>query len=659
MKRLQILPLLIILLSLPAWAATGRWTPWGPGGGTVRALAVDPSDPQLVLAVTDGGVYRSADAGASWAWVAPGGCCVGAVAFDPARPWRVLAGSRGSLRLSEDRGRTWTEVLAGDDLYAKHIAFAGRATVFAVEKGSRLQWSRDGGRTWEVNPLERDGISGLATDPRRPERVYALLFEGLWESRDGGLTWSGAYDPDRFFPPVPGSPGSYDYGVAVAIAPSRPDTVYVAKDLAFYRSVDGGRGWQRFPVPPSPYQPLRLAVDPREPSTVYAATAAGARVSRDGGATWSSVNQGLPLDSQGRLGVADVAIDPSRPEVLYAGLAGVPGEGVVQDLGIARSSNGGRRWSLGTQDGLSAARFGLVRAGERGVYYVTLNPIDLSFSFTRAFRTGDGGRTWSPIAEAIAGQGIADLAVDPAAPDVLYAATGEGVWKSRDRGARWQRVARAGAAVLATPGPGTVLAAGPCGLRRSADGGRTWAQVLPCRSTGEVLAYLVERLAAPAGAPEIYADVNELLAPQWSLRQAVYRSRDGGATWSRIAEGLMATVSPSRPATVYLEAVKPEGLELLRSDDHGESWRPAGLLDLPLADLTVDPGNPEILYAAVQQHGVQRSRDGGATWEPLNAGLTRTDRLDVRVLTRDPWQPDRLFVIPWIGGGLFVASFPD
>jgi photosystem II stability/assembly factor-like uncharacterized protein len=663
MRRVQILLPLLILLALPASAGIGRWTPWGPGGGSARALAVDPSDPQLVLAVTDGGVYRSADAGASWSWVASsGGCCSGAVAFDPVRPWRVLAGGHGALRLSEDRGRTWTEVLAGDDLYAQHIAFAGRSTVFAAEKGSRLQWSRDGGRTWEVNPLERTGVISLATDPRRPERVYALLFEGLWESRDGGLTWSGAYDPDRFFPPLPGHPGSYDYGLAVATAPSRPDTVYVAKDLAFFRSVDGGHGWKRFPppAPPSPYWLLRLAVDPREPSTVYAATAAGVRVSRDGGATWSSVNQGLPpFDAQGHLGVADIAVDPTRPGVLYAGLAGAFGQGMVQDLGIARSWNGGRRWSLGIQDGLAAARFGLVRAGERGVYYVTLNPIGLDFRFARAFRTDDDGRTWVPVAEAIAGQGINDMAVDPAAPDVLYAATDEGVWKSFDGGVRWQRVVRAGAVVLATPSHGTVLAAGPCGLRRSADGGRTWTQALPCQSTGEVFLYLIERLrAAPAGAPEIYAEVTEVLSPHGNSRPTVYRSRDHGATWNRVAEGSMAAVSPSRPATVYVQALKPEGLELLRSDDHGETWRTAGSLDLPLADLIVDPRNPEILYGAVQQHGVWRSRDGGATWEPLNVGLTRPGRLDVRVLTWDPWQPDRFFVLPWDGGGLFVASFP-
>jgi len=659
-SRFFVLSLLLVLLALPTTAGVNRWTSWGPGGGTIHALAIDPSDPDLVFAVAERGVYRSADAGISWSWVASAGrCCVGAVAVDPARPWRVLAGGGGTLKLSEDRGRSWTEVLSGDNLYVERIVFAGRSTVFLVEN-SRLLWSHDGGRSWAVNPLERDGVNGIVVDPRRPERIYAILLEGLWESWDGGLTWSGAHDPDRFFPP-PGPPGSYDFGVDVAIAPSRPETVYVVKDLAFYRSVDAGRSWKRFPPLVEPDLSLtgRLAVDPRVPSTVYAATSAGVRVSRDGGATWSALNSGLPLDAEGRLGVGAIAIDPARPEILYAGLAATGGVGVVQDLGIAKSSNGGRRWLLGTQGGLSAARFGLVRAGERGVYFVTLNPIDLNFNFARAFRTGDGGRTWTPVAQAIVGQGIADLEIDPSAPGVVYAATREGVWKSRDGGMRWQRLARRDTSELATAGPGVVLA-GSCGLRRSADGGQTWTQVLPCQSTGEVRGYLIRRLqVAPARPREIYADVVEILSAQGNSRQAVYRSQDGGTTWSRIADGWTVTVAPSQPATLYIQTLAAEGLELLRSDNRGETWSVAGRLDLPLADLAVDSRDPDILYGAVQQHGVQRSRDGGRTWEPVNAGLTRMDRLDVRVLTPDPWQPDRFFVLPWTGGGLFVASFPD
>ncbi len=659
-SRPLILLLLLLLPTLPAAAGVNRWTPWGPGGGTIRALAIDPSDPDLVFAVAEGGVYRSADAGVSWSWVAgAGSCCAGAVAVDPARPWRVLAGGRGTLKFSEDRGRTWTEILNGDGLYAEQIVFAGRPAVFLVQN-SRLFWSHDGGRTWAANPLERDGVRGIAVDPRRPERVYAILLDGLWESLDGGLTWSGARDPDRFFPP-PGPPGSYDFGVDVAVAPSRPETVYVTKDLAFYRSVDAGRSWKRFPpvVNPDLSRAGRLAVDPRVPSTVYAATSVGVRVSRDGGATWSPLNSGLPLDAEGRLEIGGIAIDPAWPEILYAGVAAANGEGVVQDLGIAKSSNGGRRWSLGTQRGLSAARFGLVRAGERGVYFVTLNPIDLNFSFARAFRSGDGGQTWTPVAQAIAGQGIADLEVDPSAPGVVYAATREGVWKSRDGGTRWQRLLRRDTSELATAGSGVVLA-GSCGLWRSADGGQTWTQTLPCRSTGAISGYLIRRLqVAPSRPREIYADVAEILSAEGNSRQAVYRSQDGGATWSRIADGGLVTTAPSQPETLYVQTLVPEGLELLRSDDRGETWRVAGRLDLPLADLAVDPRNPEVLYGAVQQHGVQRSRDGGRTWETVNAGLARMDRLDVRVLTPDPWQPDRYFVLPWTGGGLFVASFPD
>ena len=63
-------------------------------------------------------------------------------------------------------------------------------------------------------------------------------------------------------------------------------------------------------------------------------------------------------------------------------------------------------------------------------------------------------------------------------------------------------------------------------------------------------------------------------------------------------------------------------------------------------------------YVIQTNRGVLRSLDGGVTWEPVNVGLARKHRFEVALLEPDPWEPGRLFALPWSGGGLFTARFP-
>ncbi len=654
--------LAVVSVAAPAAAGEGRWTAFGPGGGTVRSLAVDPSDPDTLYAVTGGGVYKTADGGGTWTWVAlPSSCCVGAVAVDPARPSRVLAGVRGSLELSEDRGRTWTEVLSGEGLFVEALAFAPGtpSTAFLSDTG-RLLWSRDGGRTWAPAALGRTGVRGVEVDPRNPRTVYAVLFNGVSRSVDGGASWTAL--------PMPVPPGRLSGPEdlrAMAVAPSGPPKLYVAGAQGFYRSRDGGRSWVSLPRFLGPDEGvLRLVADPVVPGTLYAATDRGVWASHDSGNSWQAINLGLPLNDRGYLSVQALAVHPLHPEILWAGIA-EPYE--VQDLGVARTANGGRLWTLGLQRGLSAARFGFIKSPAPGVHYTALNPIASEVSCARGLKSTDGGRTWSPFAEAIAHQGLKDLAFEPDDPNVLYAGTKRAVWKSLDGGTHWRRLIRTEGYLLATAGRGTVLAAGVCGLRRSADGGRTWRSALGCTvpagdpsDPGRLKTLIFRRLATEPGNPaRVYAEVLELYSGEGDALVWIYLSADGGAHWRALTPGELVTVSPSRPATLYAQRVTDSGTELLRSDDRGVSWHRAALLELPLADLAIDPRSAEVLYGAVPGRGVLRSTDGGATWESANAGLARMGRFDVRAVVADPWQPGRLFALPWEGGGLFAQRFPE
>lgn len=655
--------LLGALTASSARAGDGRWTPTGPGGGVVYSLAIDTENSSILHAVTKGGLYRSADGGVSWVWVADvGGCCTGAVVVDPAHPEVVYAGGNGFLKRSEDRGRTWTTVLSTPPqsvrtLLPRAVVPGDPSTVFASDSG-RLLWSHDDGRTWERNPFDRDGVLNLAVHPRNPAILYMASLSGLFKSVDGGRTWTSLHPPV-----VRSEDGDFR---AVTLAPSSPETVYLAtSEGRFFRSRDGGGSWTAFPGFGFVHE---LAVDPRDPATVWAAASLGVWVSRDAGESWKPANRGMPFDRRGLIDrdVRTLVVDPSSPEILYAGL----GEfgGAASDGGVAKSTNGGRSWWIEPQRGLSGAHFGFVRFDPSvpgAVYAGLVRMPGVPVTYWRIVRSLDGGRRWEPFAERLGALG--DLAFDPAAPGVVIAAGEEGVWRSADGGASWRRLSRLdGRPVfrLAVAARGTILAAGGCGLWRSADRGRTWRQVLPCGPNPpgseypagvEVRDFAVD----PSSPRRVYARVILPDAPggmvEWLLR-----SGDAGETWRIVRDGGPLAIAPMDPRVLYLGRLNPvDGYELLRSEDRGGTWTLVTTPDRPFEALAVASWDPDTVYAAVPGRGVLRSTDGGATWAPLHNGLARMDRLDVRGVVLDPWHPGRLFTWGADKGGLFELRDPE
>ncbi|HJW14444.1 MAG TPA: hypothetical protein VJ776_07100, partial [Thermoanaerobaculia bacterium] len=113
-----------------------------------------------------------------------------------------------------------------------------------------------------------------------------------------------------------------------------------------------------------------------------------------------------------------------------------------------------------------------------------------------------------------------------------------------------------------------------------------------------------------------------------NITTTVYKSTDGGASWSPASSGLPSTgvaltVSVSKlvldaksPGTVY--AATQTGL--FRTRDGGASWSVTGLLSR-VKDVAIDPWDSNVLYSATDGGGVLRSLDGGLTWQPINSGL--------------------------------------
>ena len=242
----------------------------------VDAVAADPR--QIWVGTAGGGVWKSRDGGIGFEPVFDDhNQCVGALTIDQARPDTVWVGTgepwvRNSVSVGDgvyrtvDGGETWTHLgLADSERIAEIIIHpADPAVVYVAALGHLwganeergLYRTRDGGATWErvLYIDENTGCSDIALDPENPDTIYAAMWQfrrsadfftsggpgsGLYRSTDGGETWSELRT---------GLPAGELGRIAIAVPPTRPETVYAvveAAETAFYRSDDRGETWRR------------------------------------------------------------------------------------------------------------------------------------------------------------------------------------------------------------------------------------------------------------------------------------------------------------------------------------------------------------------------------------------------------------------------------
>ena len=247
-------------------------------------------------------------------------------------------------------------------------------------------------------------VAGSAARPN--EYFFGATGGGLWKTTDGGTSWGAVTD---------GQLRSSSVG-AVAVAPSRPDVVYlgmgetqlrgnVMQGDGVYRSADAGRTWQQRGLEDT-HAIARIRVHPDDPDLVYVAAlghpfapneARGVYRSSDGGATWQHI-----LNRGPRAGAVDLVIDPSNPRVLYATLWEVyrrpwqlwsGGEGSA----LFKSMDGGDSWTELTRNpGLPE--------GVLGKMTVAVSPADPNRVWTNIeaadgglYRSDDGGATWRHV----------------------------------------------------------------------------------------------------------------------------------------------------------------------------------------------------------------------------------------------------------------------
>jgi photosystem II stability/assembly factor-like uncharacterized protein len=301
-----------------------------------------------------------------------------------------------------------------------------------------------------IGPAAASGrVMAFAVNPKNHAEYYVgVASGGVWKTVNDGTTWIPVFDKE----------GSYSIGW-VELDPNDPSVVWVGtgesnsqRSVGYgdgvYRSDDGGKNWQNMGLKKSEHIG-RIVIDPRDSKVVYVAAEGplwgpggdrGLYKSTDGGKNWKAV-----LTISENTGAADIAMDPSNPDILYA-------------------SAYQRRRHV----------FTLIDGGPESAIY----------------KSTDAGATWNKLKSGLPTEdmGRIGLAVSPADPNLVYAtieaANGKGgIFRSSDRGGTWERRnefdqgAMYYAKVFPDPKDVDRIYVMNVFLRRSEDGGKTLVKV--------------------------------------------------------------------------------------------------------------------------------------------------------------------------------------
>jgi photosystem II stability/assembly factor-like uncharacterized protein len=288
-----------------------------------HTVYVHPADPDVVLAGTTDGVWRSRDRGATFARARfpDAGKQIWSFLVDGTNPQRIYAGGAPvDFYRSDDAGESWRRLPGPAIAMRAACPFPAR-------------------------------VMRMAQHPRRPDEIYAALeVNGVIRTTDGGETWADCSDDlvrlaeqphlkskiisDTF------AEGMLD-GHAIAISPADPDAVILAARMGLFRSADQGGTWRDMEL--KRFSPVTygrdIKVSPQDGNTLYAALSVAA-ASRDGGVyrsedagrTWRRFDK---VQVHGT--IMSVALHPSDPRQIYIG-ARYAGE-------VFATQDGGETWA--------------------------------------------------------------------------------------------------------------------------------------------------------------------------------------------------------------------------------------------------------------------------------------------------------------------------
>jgi photosystem II stability/assembly factor-like uncharacterized protein len=330
-----------------------------------------------------------------------------------------------------------------------------------------------------------------------------------------------------------------------------------------------------------------------DPATYYfGATGGGVWKTVDGGRTWKCVSDGFFGGSIGA-----VAVSAWDHNVVYVGGGEVTLRGNVSPgSGLWKSTDAGKTWKrMGLTDAQHIPRLRIHPKNPDLVYAAVLGHAFGPNEMRGVYRSQDGGATWKRVLYVNENAGAVDLAMDPTNPRILYAS----FWRARRTPYGFD-----------SGGEGS-------GLWKSTDGGDSWTELThhlsPKNGLPDGTLGIIGVTVSPSNPDNLYAIVE-------AAEGGVFRSQDGGKTWTRTNESRDLRQRAWYYTRIYADPKDQEivyvvNVQFHRSKDGGKTFTTIRTPHGDNHDLWIAPEDPRRMIEA-NDGGVNVSTDGGATWTP-------------------------------------------
>ncbi|MEK7395970.1 MAG: hypothetical protein AAB116_03435, partial [Candidatus Poribacteria bacterium] len=653
----------------------------GPGGGGfLTAIAIDPTNENIVYVGTDlAGIFKSTDGGQNFKFICKGlkNLVIQKIVIDPRNTNILYLGTEGGLYKSTDGGGNWVKKING-----------------FIESGSSLSYP----------------IKAIAIDPNNSNIIYAGFGNALgndsvhyswgydkysqgqiYKSTNGGETWKLIINTGIETP-------AYIFEIAISSANS--NNIFITTEKGFYKSNNGGISWVRKTVcldrmTGIPFNDVRgLALHPTDPNILYVTVWSpqtpwngGVFKSIDAGETWVAKNQGLLHRNDGSGGLLsnypDVVIDSKNPDIIYTG------DSCWGAYSVHKSTNGGTTWtdiiiySGGAYQNIKIGPYG--NSSVEVLAIANSNPNIVYFGTSMCvYKTANAGSNWIAVytkeitpdvwqTSGIENTCLLDIAVDPTNSNTAYFGYADiGLLKSVDGGISFKTL-RQGmdkyyadiTSIVFDPDNSSILyAAGhpdnsfsEAVVMKSVDAGNTWSIIGNGASglslTGAIWAPIVIDPQSPRGTRKLYVA---------KYGSGIYKSTNGGRSWQAINNGLpvnrniRALVIDPKNVNILYAGIYQNGQNgvadyggVYKTIDGGGNWLQMDSNQMiDIWGLAVSPQNSSIVYAAVSSHwdavnhrayrgGVFRSTDAGKTWKQI------LDSNWIRTIAINPLNPSIIY----------------
>ena len=607
-------------------AGENVWTSDGPHGGSIKTIAIHPSNSQILFIGTiHNGMYKSTDAGQYWQHVYADSMdsTLRKVVFHPFGPDTMYAATVKGIYKSTDSGISWRNIspMGREGREFRALALDPQHPNIILSGGPQDRWkSTDSGENWYPFIIENYGgldhsVEALAINPENPNIVYVLTSDaefgkGIFKSTDEGETWFCTHN----------NSDSSGFGTAISIDLVDPNVIYYARHDGFRQSVggkflskstDGGDNWSDIsPQVNSEWGAFEILISPIVHNTLFLATVSdGVMKSTNGGQSWSPINNGLKTYL-----CASMAIDSTSGSIY-----------------------------LGTyRDGI--------------------------------YKSADEGGTWQKISYNIIAQPCVDLAFSAAIPPAVYVIAGtlcfkqtlgDSFWvempteiSNRNQPSAIEADAFSPQEIYLTSLSLLALPIDTAGFYFSENGGESW----DLRRNDLPTDVIFDDIAIS------YFDISDnkiFITANYSplfTSDGIYFSDNEGLNWSLSITGLPT------PAEMNIVKVAPNDPNIIATSDYynnifistarGESWsntnypHPGGE-GVFIYDITFDPFDADIIYVYGLCTGIYKTTDLGNSWADITNDLPN-DPLGSQIdgLIINPQNTQNMFVTS-LGYGVF------